>query len=82
MSERDRYGAYRKYAKLPPFSLKPCPFCGGIPAYGNWAGGGGVWCEKCGAKIFKDHKITHDELVIGGEIAAEAWNRRVKDEQT
>lgn len=60
--------------------LKPCPFCGGKPKYGNWAGGGGVWCEECGAIIRRDHSgsFNTDDHILGGDIAADAWNRRAE----
>lgn len=63
-------------------NLKPCPFCGAMPKYGNWAGGGAVWCDKCGAKITRDHEKGEeiDDFVLGGDIAADAWNRRVENE--
>lgn len=52
MSERDRYSAYRKYEKLPPFSLKPCPFCGGEACmqdhvFVGYASTYGVVCLDC-----------------------------------
>lgn len=60
-------------------NLKHCPFCGAEPKYANWAGGGGVWCPKCGAHIWRNHYKDGDDFILAGDIAAEAWNRRVKD---
>lgn len=61
-------------------NLKPCPFCGASAKYGNWAGGGGVWCVKCGAIIRRDHTSNKEtgDITLGGDISAEAWNRRVE----
>ena len=61
--------------------LKPCPFCGSDPHYGNWCGGGGVWCTECGARMSRDHKRDDEkqELILGGDIAADAWNKRTEE---
>lgn len=63
--------------------LKPCPFCGEKPKYGNWCGGGGVWCPRCGATIRRDHKPskTTDDFVLGGDIAVDAWNKRTERDE-
>ena len=58
-------------------NLKPCPFCGGKAAVHELEtrtssiGGYYVICTKC---------LTSSNNYSTPEIAAERWNRRVKDE--
>lgn len=60
-------------------NIKPCPLCGATAMYGNWGGGGGVWCPDCGLHLWRDHEWSADKkcLHMGGDIAVEVWNRRV-----
>lgn len=66
-------------------NLKPCPFCGGnavLIAYSTCSGA--VGCVKCLFRSDKywDEPMTSpkDERKKWKEVAAEAWNRRVSDE--
>ena len=57
--------------------LKPCPFCGGEAKYlahtfYKMSSTYGVRCDECGSE---SRQFFENE-----EEAAEAWNRRVKDE--
>ena len=61
--------------------LKPCPFCGG-EAYLIYTMSFGeecrsVHCIKCKAKINNFRGINEKQ---SEELAINAWNRRVKDE--
>lgn len=70
--------------------LKPCPFCGGeaefkraaIKTNGAWCDAVSVRCTACEARtgrvLYDARKHPNDEEY---EIAAEAWNRRVNDDQ-
>lgn len=64
--------------------LKPCPFCGGKAKLCRELSvgvfnGSVVRCEKCGAKAaWKQMSYT----TACDHEAAEAWNRRAKDEHT
>ena len=62
--------------------LKPCPFCGGTAKVYREKNHGGldgsvVRCENCGAKA--EWKALSYTTACDHE-AAEAWNRRAKDE--
>ncbi len=52
--------------------LKPCPFCGGKPAYDTNGVGYWVICTSCGAKT----NITYIDGKRGKQIVTDHWNRR------
>ena len=64
----------RKENKM-DYTLKPCPFCGGIPVVqetaNSWCN---VICDKCGAMTAC---FLNNSEYSSKERAVEAWNRRV-----
>ena len=60
--------------------LRPCPYCGGYPAiYALAKNGGLIWKLRLGENLKGEGTAT--EFKTQAE-AYEAWNRRVKDEQS
>ena len=63
--------------------LKPCPFCGGKAVLDHSSGltlslsMSYIRCNKCGAKT---RMFAISTAESSDRQAAEAWNRRVKDE--
>lgn len=62
--------------------LKPCPFCGGKADKETWVtrpvleyGTGWIGCRNCRCYM----KFTHGDY--GKNLAIEAWNRRVYDDE-
>lgn len=78
------FGNYKDGEEMTDIKLKPCPFCGGTAKVYREKNHGGldgsvVRCENCGAKA--EWKALSYTTACDHE-AAEAWNRRAKDEQS